>query len=408
VRLAEWFAGLWQRGGSTGHLRRLHYRMVTGAERAERHDGSPYENTKTCSSELDQAAKFARYLGLVDAEAITDRRNDPAIVNCPPREGEPEPYVTLTEDWQRKLAIPELTLPGELRLPRPWAYGYDYEHADQAALLEVWIEKSTMNDVLVPLCRNLGINLLVGKGHTSITRMIELLRRAEQAGRPAHILCICDFDPGGDSMPRSIARQAQFWRDRLGIDADLTVEHVALTRDQVSEFALPPIPIEDTRRASSFKDKHEVDGQVELDALEALHPGELARIVRAAAAGWIDESLEAELSSAENDADRAADEQWDDGDLQDELDEINDEITTILDRYETTVAQLNAELEPLRQRARALADQVEARFDETEFDLPERPEPDEPDVDRDGFLYDSGRHWLTQREYWQRHRDGES
>ena len=265
-RMAEWFAGLWERGGFTvAHLRRVHYQMLSTG--ARRHDGSPYENTEGCWSELGYAARYARYLGLADAEAIVDKRNAPAVVNCPPRKwGETEPAALLEDDWTGwhipwfSVSAPRLDMPGVA------AYGYDYEHADQAALLEVWVEKSTMDDILSPLCAGLGINLVTGKGHESITAIIALLRRAEQHGRAAHILYVSDFDPAGDSMPVAVARQAEFWADRLGISQRITVQPVALTRAQVRGHALPPIPIKDTdRRAPNFRGRHDVAGAVELD-----------------------------------------------------------------------------------------------------------------------------------------------
>jgi hypothetical protein len=477
-QLAEWFAGLWESAGfTTAHLRRVHYQLgSTGAARA---NGEPYLNTTTCWSELGMASRYARYLGLVDADAIEDRRNDAAVVNCPARWDDDGPDVELGSvdlDIPRlelpdldigemelpDLHIPEVTADTELdlRLPQPSvSEGYEYV-PERAALVEIWIEKSTMDDILRPLCRRLGINLVVGSGHESITATRALLRRAQAHGRAAHVLYVSDFDPAGDNMPAAVARQAQFWAGQLGIGQRVTVQPVALTRAQVEQYRLPPVPIKDTdRRAPNFKDKHDIDGAVELDALEALHPGELARIIRAAAAPWLDDGdLAGRLDAAQDEADQAVRDQWNDSDFQDDADDISDQAAGILDRYQVTVDSLNADLEPVRQqvtgildryralvdnlnaeleplreqvasildghqaavddlndeldplreRVTALEDRIAERFADTVFDLPGRPEPAEPDVDRDGFLYDSERSWLIQREHWQRHRNGES
>jgi hypothetical protein len=75
---AEWFADLWQRhaAGHARHIRRAHYVL-----QAQPHGsvlmraGSPYENTEECWAALAQASKHARYLGLVDPDALIDRRN---------------------------------------------------------------------------------------------------------------------------------------------------------------------------------------------------------------------------------------------------------------------------------------------------------------------------------------------
>jgi hypothetical protein len=55
---AEWFAELWARFGyTTGvHLRRVHYRLVSGEIGYHKHDGMPYENTEVCWD----------YLGILD------------------------------------------------------------------------------------------------------------------------------------------------------------------------------------------------------------------------------------------------------------------------------------------------------------------------------------------------------
>jgi hypothetical protein len=39
--------------------------------------------------------------------------------------------------------------------------GYDYHATDQPYYVELWIEKSTMDDVLVPICEELHVNLLL-------------------------------------------------------------------------------------------------------------------------------------------------------------------------------------------------------------------------------------------------------
>jgi hypothetical protein len=242
-RLAAWYADLWQRAAFLGgNIRRIHY-WYTSQPSPVRSDGiTPYENTDNQSSELVNAARYARILGYVDAEDMDDRRNDPAIINCPPRHGTPVPYADWRdEDWPDDLHLPYIYIQAvRLNFPGVWAQGYDYRHADRGALVEVFIEKSTQNDILDPLCRELGINLSIGVGFTGIKRIIEILRRAQQLGRPVHIICVVDFDPGGENMPRSIARHAQYWAQKYGITQEVTVEVVALTRSRWSTTACRP------------------------------------------------------------------------------------------------------------------------------------------------------------------------
>jgi hypothetical protein len=249
LRDAQWFAGLWEEFGYTSgvHLRRVHYQVFSTRGRTA--TGESYENTSKCWDDLNGAAKAARYLGLVDAEAFTDARNDPPRIHVRPRDEEPQPAVTLETDadgdpwggWW----VPSYStrMFGRLHMPAVGVTGYEYDPADQPALVEVWIEKTTMDDVLIPVCQQLNVNLLSGAGFQSITAVISLLRRAERYGKPAHVLYVADFDPAGDAMPAAVARQAQFWREFLGIDAELTLDPLALTRAQVSEYDLPRAPV---------------------------------------------------------------------------------------------------------------------------------------------------------------------
>jgi hypothetical protein len=73
---AEWFVGVWERLGFTRgvHLKLVHYRFVSLPDRGH-HDGRPYENTEADLRYLNNASEFARYLGLIDPDAIVDHRN---------------------------------------------------------------------------------------------------------------------------------------------------------------------------------------------------------------------------------------------------------------------------------------------------------------------------------------------
>ena len=104
-----------------------------------------------------------------------------------------------------------------------------------------------------------------GAGYTSYTRAIQLLRHAEARNQPLHAFYVSDWDDAGENMPVAIARACQYFAGQLGIKADISLEPLALTAGQVQRYELPKAP-----------DKK----QTELDALEALHPGELARLLR--------------------------------------------------------------------------------------------------------------------------------
>jgi hypothetical protein len=63
--------------------------------------------------------------------------------------------------------------------------------------VEIWCEKSTMNDVLMPLGRGYGVNIVTGVGEMSTTMCEALVNRALASDRPVRILYLSDFDPAG-------------------------------------------------------------------------------------------------------------------------------------------------------------------------------------------------------------------
>ena len=64
-------------------------------------------------------------------------------------------------------------------------------------------------------------------------------------------------------------------------------------------YNLPRTPIKDTeRRKDKFEQTFGV-GATELDALEALHPGELARLLNAELDNWLDTGLQRRVARGE-------------------------------------------------------------------------------------------------------------
>ena len=294
---ARWFANLWQRYNFKPgiHLRAAHYKLVTQPEpvilpttlstkdkdTGEAITFSAYQNNHRCWQYLENAGKYARYLGLVDPDAFRDRRNPEAIVYAEFDNADPYPKISADADaWQIELPIlPDLRdLPQELPdLPRLTADGYNVE---QKYMIEVWAEKSTMNDVLLPLCRKYKTNLVTGLGELSITSVRLFLQRVRTAGKPARILYISDFDPAGKGMPVSVARKIEYFQRSNGASSyDIGLAPIVLTAEQVATYNLPRIPVKDSDKRKGIFEEAYGEGQVELDALEALYPGLLAEIV---------------------------------------------------------------------------------------------------------------------------------
>jgi hypothetical protein len=163
--------------------------------------------------------------------------------------------------------------------------------------------------VLEPLARQLGLNVQTGVGEISITICRQLVERAGK--RPIRIIYVSDFDPAGQSMPVAAPRKIEWFarkhEDETGTTLDIQLHPIVLTHDQVIEYELTRTPIKESeRRAARFEERFG-EGAVELDAMEALHPGELRRILVAEIEKFHNRDFIDEWLAAREDAQSAID-----------------------------------------------------------------------------------------------------
>lgn len=386
---AEWFAVLWHQFGYTRgvHLRRAHYQIISQDPPVKLPNGTPYENTDDCWNALCGAGKAARYLGLVDPGAFVDRRNPEPHIFMPSANGTPYIYTTGTIDAYAT-ELPDF--------PSPPAFDLMNYRGEQRYHLEIWCEKSTQNDILLPLCQEYGVNLITGVGEMSITAALAAVFRAAERGKPVRLLYVSDFDPAGQSMPVAVARKIEYFLYNKGIDADIRLYPIVLTYDQCKIHQLPRTPIKPgERRAGRFEERYGT-GATELDALEALHAGELRRIVTRQIERYYDTDLDRRVRIAAQD-------------LRSEMEAIEQDV---YDRYGVQVAGLEAEYEAIRrdfeQRMASYAARLESVWrairtdldaeqpDLDDYPIPEAEEAAEPDMP----LYDSRRDYLTQLSFY--------
>ena len=422
LKLAEWFGGIWQLVNPPNkiHLRKIHYIISSMEDRPLLPDGSPYENTNDCWELIQTASRKARYLGTVSASAFTDNRNPDPIINAPEPHDPEMPSWHVDEFEEFRLPFIPCHLNYWIDLPDITVEGYEYHTGDQPYHLEIWPEKSTMNSELLPLCMKYGVNLASSAGFASITAAVNLLDRIKeliQMDRPARIFYISDFDPAGLSMPRQVSRQLEFWLWKYGIEADIKLQPLMLTADQVKKYKLPRIPIKasDMRKAS-FEDIHG-EGAVELDAMEAIHPGEFARIVEDAIGEYRDETLEERMDEAQYETQTDAESDWEiaTAGMQREVNEINNEVQTIVAKYQPQLASLNesmqAELAPVRERLESdedsIREKVEEAADDLHLDLPLRPEAEIYPPDEANWLFDASRNLGDQIDFYNQHKNGD-
>jgi hypothetical protein len=287
--------------------------------------GMPYVNTIACFTELDEASRDARLLNLVPWVRITDQRNDtpveflpnwsdsdnpdasisiadstpkigadpietiddlpPALIigkeplrslmilglsNAPDLVGMPKaiegPDLPEMEISEQEDLVPEVTIKPPSMSP-PWFH------------IELWCEKTTVNDVLLTIARERQLNVITGPGFQSHTGAYQFLERAKRSRRPVRILYISDFDRSGRNMPLAVARVIEFLNRRDGLDLDIKLLPIALTHEQCIRYELPRTPIKDTDPGKEAFEKRFGEGATELDALEVLHPGALREII---------------------------------------------------------------------------------------------------------------------------------
>jgi hypothetical protein len=192
-------------------LRQVYYRLV--AAQVIINEERSYKN-------LSKTLTNARLAGLVDDSRLVDRTRQSLRVPC---WNDLESFLRAVRESYR---------------PEKWT--------SQQTLVEVWCEKDAVAGVLQPITEEYEVTLYPCRGYNSYSALREAA--AGMWGHPI-ILYLSDFDPSGQDMPRDVRRRLA---DDFGCFADLRV--IALTREQIAEYELPPAPAKrtDTRTPGSL------------------------------------------------------------------------------------------------------------------------------------------------------------
>ena len=385
---AEWFAALWRehcQSRSQMHVRGIHYLLISLKNPPSNiRTRLPYENTEQCHSVLGEACRDARLLGLVPFDRIVDERNDVPVEHLPnyaetdgpasvaisdkPVEIDIESLDTIDDATPALLDEPLrphevlglsdppdlIEMPAEIEVPDSPDVDFEEVDIDLGISLrppcvttpyfhiELWCEKTTMNSILLGIARERRLNVITGPGFQSLTGAWRLVERAKRSGRPVRILYISDFDKAGEHMPVAVARQIEFIIRRNNLDLDIQLTPVALTHEQCVQYALPRTPIKDSVRGKGELEERHGEGATELDALEAIHPGELRQILLRQIDRYRDTAFPDRMHEAEQR-------------LQEELDDIHADVVT---PYEQEIAALTAAPEEIVARRDAEIDSV--------------------------------------------------
>src|SRR5215213_3484991 len=271
------------------HNRGLHY-MILGQPKP---DGSTYISDEQSWDLLEEASKYARWLGYIPFDQITDQRNSaPEITIFEPPD--PYPFISVGID---------IEIPDDIR-PK---IGVSDFRGTQPYKINIIGEKSSLDDVLGPIANTFGADLYLPTGCISDTLIYQMAKIGDDDGRPMRVLYFADCDPSGWNMGVEVSRKLQALKILHFPDLEFEVHRAALTPDQVRDFDLPSSPLKpeekrgDKWRAAWGIEQTEIDAlatlrpellrQVASDALAPFYDLELAGRVTAARQDWIDEAI---------------------------------------------------------------------------------------------------------------------
>ncbi len=183
------------------------------------------------------------------------------------------PYGLITDNARMVRTRARWDSPEQFAKEAAARYRRDY-WADSPVRVEVWLEKDALAGVLTPtVVDECGLDLYVTRGFASVTYLQEAAEFMREDARPTFVYVLTDFDPSGLSIAETVEREliGRAW------PAEVEVERLAVTREQIDLYGLPTRPTKSTdTRARRFEREHGT-GSVELDAIP---PATLRSLVR--------------------------------------------------------------------------------------------------------------------------------
>jgi len=206
-------------------------------------------------------------------------------------------------------------------------------------------EKTSLEDVILPIARTKQADLYLPTGEISDTLLYRIAKDANDDGRPLILFTLADCDPAGHQMPVSIGRKLQAFKDLLFPKLRFEVVPVALTVEQVRGLGLPSTPLKETeKRADRWLRAFGVE-QTEIDALATLRPNILREIVECAFDPYFDPTLEDRINEAKAEwmetAQEAINQQVD----PQVLSALREEAANRLSELEAAIAEINERLQ---------------------------------------------------------------
>lgn len=237
-------------------LRQLYYRLVSR---------QLFPNTINSYKRLSRLMVRAREEGAVPVNCLEDRSR--RIL------GRGDTNYASAQDFLRRRLASLRESYKEFKLPM-WDVQPNY--------ILVSLEKDALSRLVSDIANQYNVRTFPTRGYPSFTyvqRMAGYIRNRLK-GKPTVVLYFGDFDPSGVDIERDLS-------ERLGKyeAGDFIVHRVALTRDQIVKYSLPPMPVKRSdARADNFLASYGNES-VELDALD---PRTLKLMVAQSIASYID------------------------------------------------------------------------------------------------------------------------
>lgn len=196
--------------GYTLTLRQLYYQLVS-------RDIIP--NQQREYKKLSRILNEGRMAGYVDWSAIEDRLRNAKRVTT----------------WDS---------PSEVLNAAADQFKYDRLQG-QPKYIEVWVEKDALSQVIERSASRYQVTTMVQRGYGSASAMYAAYHRFAAAAlreQECVLLYLGDHDPSGLDMIRDIRDRLELMLSADNCEEYLTVEHLALTQEQIQQYNPPPNP----------------------------------------------------------------------------------------------------------------------------------------------------------------------
>ncbi len=260
-------------------VRQVHYRLLNDPPlRHKKKANSTYRNDALSYSDLTDLLCRARLNGDIQWNAISDETRPVSGLN---KFVDAASFVEQETSWF-------------LQGYRRDLMQSQYDHVELIA------EKMTVQSIVRPIAHRYSIPLTIGRGYCSLEPRHQISQRFRASGKDRLILVIVsDLDPDGDGIAESFARSI---RDDFGIE-NVKAYKALLTKEQVTEWKLPPNEMEAKKTSSRYKAYRQKYGSDAVFELEAVEPQKIQSAIAETIESLIDlKAFNQEVAKEKQDA----------------------------------------------------------------------------------------------------------